>query len=129
MNIKTICIGNIYLGGTGKTTLAIKINNVLKNMGKTKEGKAVLGAMGDSKVIGFLTKIATKLGKVPFLKTFSKDVKTYGRVFKEAAELSAKGDVLQSLIMVAFESLYCVLLSTSYKIYAWYQSLITTKTY
>ena len=34
MNIKTICIGNIYLGGTGKTTLAIKINNVLKNMGK-----------------------------------------------------------------------------------------------
>ena len=34
MNIKTICIGNIYLGGTGKTTLAIKINNILKNMGK-----------------------------------------------------------------------------------------------
>jgi len=34
MNIKTICIGNIYLGGTGKTTLAIKINNALKNMGK-----------------------------------------------------------------------------------------------
>ena len=34
MNIRTICIGNIYLGGTGKTTLAIKINNVLNNMGK-----------------------------------------------------------------------------------------------
>ena len=34
MNIKTICIGNIYLGGTGKTTLAIKINNALKNIGK-----------------------------------------------------------------------------------------------
>ena len=32
MKIKTICIGNIYLGGTGKTTLAIKINNILKNM-------------------------------------------------------------------------------------------------
>ena len=29
-NIKTICIGNIYLGGTGKTSLAIKINNILK---------------------------------------------------------------------------------------------------
>ncbi len=28
--IKTICIGNIYLGGTGKTTLSIKINNILE---------------------------------------------------------------------------------------------------
>ena len=34
MNIKTICIGNIYLGGTGETTLSIKINNALKSMGK-----------------------------------------------------------------------------------------------
>ncbi len=25
-NIKTICIGNFYLGGTGKTSLCIKIN-------------------------------------------------------------------------------------------------------
>jgi len=24
--IKTICVGNIYLGGTGKTSLCIKIN-------------------------------------------------------------------------------------------------------
>jgi len=30
-NIKTICIGNIYIGGTGKTSLAIKINKLLKN--------------------------------------------------------------------------------------------------
>ena len=29
-NIKTICIGNIYIGGTGKTSLAIKINELLK---------------------------------------------------------------------------------------------------
>jgi len=34
MNIKTICIGNIYLGGTGKTSLAIKINSVLNDKGK-----------------------------------------------------------------------------------------------
>ncbi len=27
--IKTICIGNIYIGGTGKTSLAIKINDIL----------------------------------------------------------------------------------------------------
>ena len=28
--IKTICVGNIYLGGTGKTSLCIKLNKILK---------------------------------------------------------------------------------------------------
>ena len=31
--IKTICIGNFYLGGTGKTSLAIEINKILKKRG------------------------------------------------------------------------------------------------
>jgi len=30
LNIKTICVGNIYIGGTGKTSLSIKINEVLQ---------------------------------------------------------------------------------------------------
>ena len=29
-NIKTICIGNIYVGGTGKTSLAIKVKEILE---------------------------------------------------------------------------------------------------
>ena len=29
--IRTICIGNIYLGGTGKTSLSIKLNKILTN--------------------------------------------------------------------------------------------------
>ena len=29
-NIKIICVGNIYVGGTGKTPLSIEINNILK---------------------------------------------------------------------------------------------------
>ena len=28
--IKTICIGNIFVGGTGKTSLAIEINELLR---------------------------------------------------------------------------------------------------
>jgi tetraacyldisaccharide 4'-kinase len=28
--IKTICVGNIYIGGTGKTSLCVKINEILK---------------------------------------------------------------------------------------------------
>ena len=31
--IKTICIGNIYLGGTGKTPLTIKLFNIIRKMG------------------------------------------------------------------------------------------------
>tara|TARA_B100002019_G_scaffold240181_1_gene215782 strand:- start:1031 stop:1954 length:924 start_codon:yes stop_codon:yes gene_type:complete len=33
--IKTICIGNIYIGGTGKTSLAIEIHNIIKKKYKT----------------------------------------------------------------------------------------------
>ena len=28
-NIKTVCIGNIYIGGTGKTSLSLKLNEIL----------------------------------------------------------------------------------------------------
>ena len=31
--IKTVCIGNIYLGGTGKTPLTIKLFDIIKSMG------------------------------------------------------------------------------------------------
>ena len=30
-NIKTICVGNIYVGGTGKTPSTIKLYDILKN--------------------------------------------------------------------------------------------------
>jgi len=30
MNIKTICVGNFYIGGTGKTSLCIKINKIFQ---------------------------------------------------------------------------------------------------
>ena len=30
LKIKTICVGNIYIGGTGKTSLSIKINEILQ---------------------------------------------------------------------------------------------------
>ena len=34
-NLKTICIGNIYLGGTGKTPLSIEVNKILTKKYKT----------------------------------------------------------------------------------------------
>ena len=33
-SIKTICIGNIYLGGTGKTPLSVKLYEILKKLNK-----------------------------------------------------------------------------------------------
>ena len=33
--IKTICVGNIYLGGTGKTPISIKINKIINNLNFT----------------------------------------------------------------------------------------------
>ena len=33
INIKTLCLGNIYVGGTGKTPLSIKISQILQNLG------------------------------------------------------------------------------------------------
>ena len=33
IKIKTICVGNIYIGGTGKTSLSIKINKLLNEKG------------------------------------------------------------------------------------------------
>ena len=30
--IKTICIGNVFIGGTGKTSLSILINQILKKI-------------------------------------------------------------------------------------------------
>jgi Tetraacyldisaccharide-1-P 4''-kinase len=34
-NLKTICVGNIYVGGTGKTSLSIEINKILKKKFRT----------------------------------------------------------------------------------------------
>ena len=31
-NIKTICLGNIYVGGTAKTPLTIKLNQILQKL-------------------------------------------------------------------------------------------------
>ena len=41
--IKTICVGNIYIGGTGKTSLTIKIKEILdKNFPENKFNKKLI---------------------------------------------------------------------------------------
>ena len=40
--IKIICVGNIYIGGTGKTSLSIKLNQILNQKNKIMFCKKIL---------------------------------------------------------------------------------------
>ena len=52
LNIKTICVGNIYIGGTGKTPTTIKLFDMLNNMNlKVVTGKKFYSEHYDEKTI------------------------------------------------------------------------------
>jgi len=63
---------------------------VASEMGKTKAGKAVLESMKNPSTQGFLGNIISKIGKLPGFRAFSKDAKTYVRVFTQAAKQTGK---------------------------------------
>ena len=51
-NIKTICLGNIYLGGTGKTPLAVKLNKILQELNfKTATIKKFYKGQNDEQIL------------------------------------------------------------------------------
>lgn len=59
--IKTICIGNIYLGGTGKTPTTIKIYKILKklNLNVCTAKKLYLSQIDENKILEKKTKFIT----------------------------------------------------------------------
>ena len=78
--IKTICVGNIYLGGTGKTPISIKINQILKNLNfKTAFIKKRYHDQEDEQKI----------------------LSTYGRLFCKNNRIDALKDAINENIQVA----------------------------
>jgi len=50
--IKSICVGNIYLGGTGKTPLTIKLFKIIKEMGlKVVTAKKFYSSQSDEQTL------------------------------------------------------------------------------
>ena len=78
--IKTICVGNIYLGGTGKTPISIKINQLLKNL-------------------NFKTAFVKK--KYRDQEDEQKILSTYGKLFCENNRIDALKDAINENIEVA----------------------------
>jgi len=78
--IKTICVGNIYLGGTGKTPISIKIDQILKNL-------------------NFKTAFIKK--KYHDQEDEQKTLSTYGKLFCKNNRIDALKDAINENIEVA----------------------------
>jgi len=75
--IKTICVGNIYLGGTGKTPSTIKIYEILKKLNfKVAVGKKFYSSQKDERILlESATNLITKSSRENILKTAIKNHK------------------------------------------------------
>jgi len=69
--IRTICVGNIYLGGTGKTSLSLKINEIL-NEKKIKTcfiKKFYSSQLDEQKLLGSRGKLFTSSKRIDAINT------------------------------------------------------------
>jgi tetraacyldisaccharide 4'-kinase len=74
-NIKTICLGNIYVGGTAKTPLTIKLNQILQKLNfKTASIKKFYkGQIDEQKLLSVKTNLYCKKNRVDALNDAIKD--------------------------------------------------------
>ena len=74
-NIKTICLGNIYVGGTAKTPLTIKLNQILQKLNfKTASIKKFYkGQIDEQKLLSAKTNLYCKKNRVDALNDAIKD--------------------------------------------------------
>ena len=75
LNIKTICVGNIYIGGTGKTPSTIKLYDILKNNNfKVSTGKKKYKKYIDEEILlGKKTKLILEIDRLKVLNSAIKE--------------------------------------------------------
>ena len=99
LKIKTICVGNIYIGGTGKTSLSIQINKILKERKiKTCFVKKFYKNQADEQ------KLLEKKGKLFLAKTRYKALQ---RAEEENYQIAILDDGLQDLSIKYDVNLVC----------------------
>ena len=99
LKIKTICVGNIYIGGTGKTSLSIQINKILNERKiKTCFVKKFYKNQADEQ------KLLEKEGKLFLAKTRYKALK---RAEEENYQIAILDDGLQDLSIKYDVNLVC----------------------
>ena len=99
LKIKTICVGNIYIGGTGKTSLSIQINKILNERKiKTCFVKKFYKNQADEQ------KLLEKKGKLFLAKTRYKALQ---RAEEEDYQIAILDDGLQDLSIKYDENLVC----------------------
>ena len=99
LKIKTICVGNIYIGGTGKTSLSIQINKILNERKiKTCFVKKFYKNQSDEQ------KLLEKKGKLFLAKTRYKALQ---RAEEEDYQIAILDDGLQDLSIKYDENLVC----------------------
>ena len=97
--IKTICIGNIYIGGTGKTSLCIQINKILnkKNIKSCFVKKFYKNQIDEQKLL-------SENGKLFLTKTRKEGIE---QAEKENYEVAILDDGLQDLSIKYDQNLVC----------------------
>ena len=73
--LKTICVGNIYIGGTGKTSLSIKINEILnkRNIKSCFIKKFYKDQVDEQRLLGKYGKLFTKINRIDALREAEKE--------------------------------------------------------
>ena len=74
-NIRSVCVGNIYLGGTGKTSLSIKINEILekKKIRSCFIKKSYINHIDEQKLLGSRGKLFATEKRIEALILAEKD--------------------------------------------------------
>ena len=93
-DIPSICVGNIYLGGTGKTQLVIKINEILKKKYKIFVIKKKYGnQIDEQRLLNKKTNLILPMNRIEGLKTIPKSNKNIAVFDDGLQDKSIKYDI------------------------------------